>query len=247
MVRHGESEWNKKNLFCGWYDASLSCKGVEEAISAGKTLKQRCYQFDVAHTSVLKRAQDTLSAILNQIDQTNIPVQTTWRLNERHYGGLTGLNKSETAEKYGEDQVKVWRRSFDIPPPPMEINHPHYDHIKNNPYYAEGPSECEFPTHESLKMTIHRTLPYWDCVIVPQIKKNKRILLAAHGNSLRGIIKYLDNITDKGIMELNLPTGIPFEYTLDENLKPLVSMKFLGDDETVKKAMDAVASQGKAK
>ncbi|XP_025207053.1 phosphoglycerate mutase 2-like isoform X1 [Melanaphis sacchari] len=247
MVRHGESDWNRKNLFCGWYDASLSSKGVEEAILAGETLKQRCYQFDVAHTSVLKRAQDTLSVILNQICQTKIPVHTTWRLNERHYGGLTGLNKSETAEKYGEDQVKVWRRSFDIPPPPMEITHLHYYHIRNNPCYAEGPIECEFPTHESLKMTIHRTLPYWDCVIVPQIKKNKKILIAAHGNSLRGIIKYLDNITDEGIMGLNLPTGIPFEYILDENLKPLVSMKFLGDEKTVKKAMDAVASQGKAK
>ncbi|XP_015370345.1 PREDICTED: phosphoglycerate mutase 2-like [Diuraphis noxia] len=247
MVRHGESDWNRKNLFCGWYDAKLSLKGAEEAVSAGKTLKELCYQFDIAHTSVLKRAKDTLSTILNQVEQTNIPVHSNWRLNERHYGGLTGLNKSETAKKYGEDKVKLWRRSFDIPPPPMEVDHPYYDHIKNSSSYTDGPSECEFPTHESLKMTIERTLPYWDSVIVPQIKKGCRIIIAAHGNSLRGIIKHLDNISDEGIMGLNLPTGIPFEYTLDENLKPLVSMKFLGDEETVKKAMDSVASQGKAK
>ncbi|KAL4142912.1 hypothetical protein QTP88_005302 [Uroleucon formosanum] len=222
--------------------------GLEEAISAGKTLKQRCYEFDVAHTSVLKRAQDTLCTILNQVDQKNsCTVYKNWRLNERHYGSLTGLNKSETAKKYGEDKVKLWRRSFDIPPPPMEVDHPYHCHIRNDPRYVDGPSECEFPTHESLKMTIQRTLPYWNNVIVPQIKNGCRIIISAHGNSLRGIIKHLDNITDEGIMELNLPTGIPFEYSLDETLKPLVSMKFLGDDETVKRAMDAVASQGKAK
>ncbi|XP_029347051.1 phosphoglycerate mutase 1-like [Acyrthosiphon pisum] len=194
MIRHGESDWNKKNLFCGWYDASLSSKGVEEAISAGKTLKQRCYEFDVAHTSVLKRAEDTLCNILNLVDPKNsCTVHKNWRLNERHYGSLTGLNKSETAKKYGEDKVKLWRRSFDIPPPPMEVDHPYYCHIKNDPRYVDGPSECEFPTHESLKMTIQRTLPYWDNVIVPQIKNGCRIIIAAHGNSLRGIIKHLDS------------------------------------------------------
>ncbi|VVC36210.1 Histidine phosphatase superfamily,Phosphoglycerate mutase [Cinara cedri] len=247
MVRHGESEWNEKNLFCGWYDAKLSPKGLQEAVNAGKTLKLNNYVFDVAHTSVLQRAQHTLCTILDELDQVEIPVHVTWRLNERHYGGLTGLDKSETAAKYGEKQVKVWRRSFDTPPPPMEKDHAYYDQIVKDPRYTDEPSGKEFPMFESLKLTIERTLPYWNEVIVPQMKLGKRIIIAAHGNSLRGIIKYLDNLSDDTIMNLNLPTGIPFEYTLDENFKPIVSLKFLGDAETVKKAMAAVASQGKAK
>ncbi|XP_050546562.1 phosphoglycerate mutase 1 [Daktulosphaira vitifoliae] len=247
MIRHGESEWNQKNLFCGWFDAALSTKGEEEALSAGKALKQNNYSFDVAHTSVLKRAQNTLNSILTELGQNNIPVYKTWRLNERHYGGLTGLNKAETAAKYGEQQVQIWRRSFDTPPPPMEVDHAYYDQIVNDQRYKEEPSKDEFPMYESLKLTIQRTLPYWNDVIIPQLKEGKKIIIAAHGNSLRGIVKHLDNLTDDQIMSLNLPTGIPFEYELDENFKPIVSMKFLGDEETVRKAIEAVAAQGKAK
>lgn len=247
MIRHGESEWNQKNLFCGWYDADLSDKGREEATSAGKALKAEGYQFDVAHTSVLKRAQITLNSILQELGQTDIPINKTWRLNERHYGGLTGLNKAETAAKYGEAQVQIWRRSFDIPPPAMEKDHAYYDNIVNDPRYAGDPKPEEFPMYESLKLTIARTLPYWNNVIVPQIKEGKKIIIAAHGNSLRGIVKHLDDLSDAAIMELNLPTGIPFVYELDENMKPVDSMVFLGDEETVKKAMAAVAAQGKAK
>lgn len=247
MIRHGESEWNQKNLFCGWYDADLSDKGREEAVAAGKALQAEGYQFDVAHTSVLKRAQITLNTVLQEIGQNDLPVNKTWRLNERHYGGLTGLNKAETAAKYGEQQVQIWRRSFDIPPPPMEKDHPYYETIVKDPRYAGDPKPEEFPMYESLKLTIERTLPYWNDVIVPQIKEGKRIIIAAHGNSLRGIVKHLDELSDAAIMELNLPTGIPFVYELDENLKPVDSMVFLGDEETVKKAMAAVAAQGKAK
>jgi 2,3-bisphosphoglycerate-dependent phosphoglycerate mutase len=247
MVRHGESEWNLKNQFCGWYDSLLSEKGQQEACAAGKAIKDAGMKFDVAHTSLLTRAQITLQTILEQSGQTNVPVCKTWRLNERHYGGLTGLNKAETAAKYGEDQVKIWRRSFDTPPPPMEPGHPYYDAIVKDPRYADGPKGNEFPMFESLKLTIERTLPYWNDVIVPQIKEGKNIIIAAHGNSLRGIVKHLDNMSEDAIMGLNLPTGIPFVYELDENIKPVVSMKFLGDEETVKKAIEAVAAQGKAK
>lgn len=247
MVRHGESEWNKLNKFCGWHDAQLSEQGVKEAHAAGKALKEAGYKFDLAHTSVLTRANKTLDAILEEIGQKDIPIQKTWRLNERHYGGLTGLNKAETAEKHGEEQVKIWRRSFDVPPPPMDESNPHYKEIVEDPRYADGPTKAEFPMFESLKLTIQRTLPYWNDTIVPQMKAGKKILIAAHGNSLRGIVKHLDSMSDEAIMGLNLPTGIPFVYELDENLKPVVSMKFLGDEETVRKAMEAVAAQGKAK
>uniref|UniRef100_A0A1B6KH58 Phosphoglycerate mutase n=1 Tax=Graphocephala atropunctata TaxID=36148 RepID=A0A1B6KH58_9HEMI len=247
MVRHGESEWNQKNLFCGWYDANLSQKGEEEAAAAGVALKNANFKFDIAHTSVLTRAQKTLAAALKGIGQEDIPIEKTWRLNERHYGGLTGLNKAETAAKYGEDQVQIWRRSFDVPPPAMEKDHAYYDNIVNDPRYAQAPPKDQFPMFESLKLTIERTLPYWNDVIIPQLKEGKKILIAAHGNSLRGIVKHLDNMSEEAIMGLNLPTGIPFVYELDENFKPVVSMKFLGDEETVKKAMEAVAAQGKAK
>ncbi|VEN44139.1 unnamed protein product [Callosobruchus maculatus] len=247
MVRHGESEWNEKNLFCGWFDANLSEKGKQEAVNAGKALKDAGYKFDVAFTSVLTRAQNTLQSILKEIGQENIPIVKTWRLNERHYGGLTGLNKAETAAKYGDEQVAIWRRSYDVPPPPMEPDHPYYDKIVKDPRYAEGPAQNEFPMFESLKLTIERTLPFWNDKIVPEIKAGKSILIAAHGNSLRGIVKHLDQMSEDDIMKLNLPTGIPFVYTLDESLKPIKSLEFLGDPETVKKAMEAVAAQGKAK
>lgn len=193
MVRHGESEWNQKNLFCGWFDANLSEKGQEEAKAAGKAVKEAGLKFDIAHTSVLTRAQVTLANILKESGQENVPVSKTWRLNERHYGGLTGLNKAETAAKYGEEQVKIWRRSFDIPPPPMEPGHPYYDNIVKDARYANGPKPEEFPMFESLKLTIERTLPYWNDVIIPQLKEGKQIIIAAHGNSLRGIVKHLDS------------------------------------------------------
>ncbi|EEB14956.1 Phosphoglycerate mutase, putative [Pediculus humanus corporis] len=247
MVRHGESEWNDKNLFCGWYDAVLSEKGYEEAVNAGKYLKEANVKFDCAHTSVLTRAKKTLEAILVVTEQLDIPVYETWRLNERHYGALTGLNKSETAIKYGETQVQIWRRSFDVPPPAMGEDHLYYNEIVNDPRYAKGPSREEFPLGESLKKTMERTMPYWNKTILPQIKEGKRILIVAHGNSLRGIIKGLMKLSDEEIMLLNLPTGVPFMYTLNENLEPIAPMKFLGDEETVKKAIEAVVNQGKAK
>lgn len=249
MVRHGESEWNEKNLFCGWYDAKLSNKGKGEAAAAGKSLKDAGYSFDIAYTSFLSRAQETLQIILDGIGQTDIEVVKTWRLNERHYGALTGLNKAETAKKYGEEQVTIWRRSFDVPPPPMEPSHPYYKEITENPLYATELSPEDFPNCESLKLTIDRALPFWNKNIVPKIKEGKKVLIAAHGNSLRGIVKHLDQLDSERIMALNLPTGIPFVYTLNEQLKPIPgkSLQFLGDAETVKKAMEAVAAQGKAK
>lgn len=247
MVRHGESEWNQKNLFCGWFNAELSEKGRNEAVAAGKAVKEAGLTFDVAHTSVLKRANDTLDSILKESGQSGIPINKTWRLNERHYGGLTGMDKSETAKKYGEEQVQIWRRSFDIPPPPMEADHKYYKDIVEDAIYKNGPPKDEFPKFESLKLTIQRTLPYWNETIIPQLKEGKKIIIAAHGNSLRGIVKHLDQMSDEAIMGLNLPTGIPFIYELDENFKPVVSMKFMGDEETVRKAIESVANQGKAK
>ncbi|KAH8418115.1 hypothetical protein KR009_009895 [Drosophila setifemur] len=247
MVRHGESEWNQKNLFCGWFNAQLSEKGKQEACAAGKALKEAKLEFDIAHTSMLARAQDTLSTALAACEHKRIPVCRTWRLNERHYGGLTGLNKAETAKKFGEDKVKIWRRSFDTPPPPMEEDHEYYASIVKDPIYADQLKPEEFPKAESLSLTIDRTLPYWEEVIVPQIREGKRILIAAHGNSLRGVVKHLECISDEDIMELNLPTGVPFVYQLDVNLKALGTLKFLGDPETIRKAMESVANQGKAK
>lgn len=246
IVRHGESSWNQENRFCGWFDADLSEKGTEEAKRGAKALKDAGYQFDVCYTSVLKRAIHTLWAILEGTDQMWLPVIRTWRLNERHYGGLTGLNKAETAAKHGEEQVKIWRRSFDIPPPPMDKEHPYYQNISMERRYA-GLKPGELPTCESLKDTIARALPFWNEEIAPQIKAGKRVLIAAHGNSLRGIVKHLEGMSDAAIMELNLPTGIPIVYELDANLKPIKPMQFLGDEETVRKAMEAVAAQGKVK
>lgn len=205
----------------------MSEKGVGEAEAGGQALKAADYSFDIAHTSLLTRAQVTLQKVLEAIGQTDIPIEKTWRLNERHYGALTGLNKAETAAKHGDEQVKIWRRSFDIPPPPMEQDHAYYDIIVKDERYANGPAKDEFPMFESLKLTIDRTLPYWNDVIVPQIKAGKKILIAAHGNSLRGIVKHLDSMSDEAIMDLNLPTGIPFVYKLDADLKPIESMKVL--------------------
>ncbi|XP_032869586.1 phosphoglycerate mutase 2 [Amblyraja radiata] len=246
IVRHGESTWNQENRFCGWFDAELSEKGLCEAKRGAEALRDAGYQFDICFTSVLKRAIRTLWLILDTTDQMWLPVTRTWRLNERHYGGLTGLNKAETAAKHGEAQVKIWRRSFDTPPPPMDEQHPYYTTISKARRY-EGLKSCELPTCESLKDTIARALPFWNDVIAPQIKAGKRVLIAAHGNSLRGIVKHLEGLSDAAIMELNLPTGIPIVYELDANLKPTKPMQFLGDEATVKAAMEAVAAQGKVK
>lgn len=248
MVRHGQSEWNAKNKFTGWFDSGLTARGRKEALQAGKTLKEAGFCCDLAITSVLFRAIETLEIILKVLGQ-NPEIWYTWRLNERHYGGLTGLDKAETAKKFGEKQVKIWRRSYETAPPAMDEEHPYYDNIVNDPRYKAGPSKDEFPMCESLKLTIQRTLPYWHSCIVPQIKCDRKILIAAHGNSLRGIVKYLDSISEKDILELNLPTGIPFCYVLGENMKPVPdgSLTFMGDPEAVRKAMEEVKAQGKKK
>jgi 2,3-bisphosphoglycerate-dependent phosphoglycerate mutase len=241
LLRHGESTWNKENRFTGWTDVDLSEKGVEEATKAGAILKKEGYGFDVAFNSVLKRAIRTLWITLDALDQLWIPVHRSWRLNERHYGALQGLNKSETAQKYGEDQVLIWRRSYDIPPPALEKTDPRYP--GKDPRYQEL-SDTTIPLTESLKDTIARFVPYWEDAIVPTIKAGKRVIIAAHGNSLRALVKYLDNVSEEEILKLNIPTGMPLVYELDDELKPLKKY-YLGDPDEVKKAMDAVANQGK--
>eukprot|EP00392_Amoebophrya_sp_AT5.2_P011840 g11930.t1 len=246
FVRHGESEWNLKNLFCGWYDADLSAAGVEEATKGGAAIKNSGLKFDQAYSSVLLRANKTLDIILEGAGQSGIPIEKTWRLNERHYGGLTGLDKAATVEKYGADQVQIWRRSFDTPPPAMGEDHEFYTAIRKDPRYEDLAAD-EFPSCESLELTIKRTMPFWENTIVPKMKEGKTILVAAHGNSLRGIVCHLDKMSNEEIMELNLPTGIPFVYELDENLKPVVSMQFLGDPETVAAAIEKVKNQTKKK
>ncbi|MER3522784.1 MAG: 2,3-diphosphoglycerate-dependent phosphoglycerate mutase [Ignavibacteria bacterium] len=243
LVRHGESLWNKENRFTGWTDIDLSEKGVEEARSAGRLLKEQGFVFDVAFTSVLKRAIRTLWIILDEMDLMWIPIQQSWRLNERHYGVLQGLNKSEMAAKYGEEQVLIWRRSYDIRPPALDRNDPRYPGF--DPRYRDLKPE-EVPATECLKDTVARFLLYWHEKIAPTIKAGKRVVIAAHGNSLRALVKYLDNISEEKIVELNIPTGVPLVYELDENLKTL-SSRYLGDPEAVKRAMEAVAAQGKAK
>lgn len=243
LIRHGESAWNKENRFTGWTDVDLSEKGLQEAAEGGALLKKEGYVFDIAFTSVLKRAIRTLWIALDKMDLMWIPVVRDWRLNERHYGSLQGLNKAETAAKFGDEQVKIWRRSYDVPPPPLEAgdprspaNDPRYKNLKKN----------ELPLTECLKDTVARVLPFWHEVAAPAIKAGKRVLIAAHGNSLRALVKYLDNVSEKEILELNIPTGIPLVYELDQNLKP-IKHYYLGDPEKIKAAMDAVASQGKAK
>ena len=213
LVRHGESIWNMENKFTGWTDVDLSDKGIIEAINAGKVLKDNNYTFDIAYTSVLIRANHTLDLILKELS-LNIPIYRSWRLNERHYGALQGLNKQETANKYGDEQVHIWRRSYDVSPPALEDNDPRYIEMKN--IYSEY-----IPHTECLKDTIERVIPYWENVIVPSIKEGKKIIIVAHGNSLRGLIKYLDNISDDKIVNLEIPTGIPLIYELDDNLKPI--------------------------
>jgi len=245
LLRHGESQWNKENRFTGWVDVDLSEKGIEEAKKAGETLKKEGFVFDVAYTSVLKRAIHTLWNVLDVMDLTWIPVYRSWRLNERHYGALAGLDKSETAAKHGEDQVKIWRRSFDIPPPPLDPTDPRFP--SKDPRYADLDPRV-LPATESLKTTIDRVLPYWHDVLVPTIRSGKRVAIAAHGNSLRALVKYLDDISDEEIVGLNIPTAIPLVYELDANLQPIKKGgQYLADPEELKKLMDAVANQGKAK
>jgi 2,3-bisphosphoglycerate-dependent phosphoglycerate mutase len=243
LVRHGESTWNKENRFTGWTDVDLSDKGRQEAKEGGRVLKAEGYTFDVAYTSVLKRAIRTLWTVLDEMDLMWIPVHRTWRLNERHYGALQGLNKAETAAKFGEDQVKIWRRSYDIPPPALEASDERFP--GRDPRYASL-TKAELPLTECLKDTVARFLPYWHETVAPAVRSGKKVLIAAHGNSLRALVKYLDNISEADIVELNIPTGMPLVYELDDNLKPL-NRYYLGDPEKVKAAMDAVAAQGKTR
>lgn len=243
LVRHGQSTWNLANRFTGWTDVDLTEQGYAEAHEAGKLLREDGYDFDVAYTSVLKRAIKTLTVIQEEMDREWLPVIRAWQLNERHYGALQGLNKSETAEKYGEAQVKIWRRSYDVPPPALELDderHPKFDRR-----YATLTPE-QLPATESLKITLDRVLPYWHSTLAPEIKSGKRLLIAAHGNSIRAMLKYLDNISEDEITELNIPTGLPLVYELDADLKPIKNY-YLGDPAEAAKKAAAVAAQGKAK
>ncbi len=242
LLRHGESTWNKENRFTGWTDVDLTEKGVEEARMAGRLLRQEGYAFDLAYTSVLKRANKTLNIVLEELDALWMPVEHSWRLNERHYGALQGLNKAETAAKYGDDQVLVWRRSYDTPPPALEEGDARL--ALDDPRYASLP-HARYPRTECLRDTVARFIPYWETVIVPSILVGKRVLIAAHGNSLRALIKYLDDISDAEIVGLNIPTGQPLVYELDADLKPLRSY-YLADEETIRAAEAAVAGQGKS-
>jgi 2,3-bisphosphoglycerate-dependent phosphoglycerate mutase len=243
LVRHGESTWNKENRFTGWTDVDLSEKGLQEAHEAGRTLRKNGYIFDIAFTSVLKRAIRTLWIILDELEQMWIPVQNHWRLNERHYGALQGLNKAEMASKYGEKQVLQWRRGYDVRPPAVDKTDERYP--ASDLRYREL-SQDEIPRCESLKDTVDRFLPYWHETIAPAIKSKKRVLISAHGNSLRALVKYLDNVSETAITELNIPTGIPLVYELGDDLKP-VNHYYLGDEEGIRKAIESVAAQGKAK
>lgn len=243
LLRHGESQWNMENRFTGWADVDLTDKGKEEAKAAGKLMKEEGYTFDKAFTSVQKRAIRTLWIALDEMDLMWIPVERSWRLNERFYGGLTGLNKAETAKKYGEEQVLIWRRSYDIPPPELDKSSEYYP--GNQKMYA-GLSDNELPTTECLKDTVARVVPYYENVIAPEIKSGKKLIIAAHGNSLRALVKYLDNISEEEILKLNIPTGIPLVYELDKNLKP-INHYYLGDQEALAAKLQAVANQGKAK
>ena len=243
LLRHGESTWNKENRFTGWTDVDLSEKGIEEAHKAGQTLKKEGYIFDIAYTSVLKRAIRTLWITLDEMDFMWIPVIRNWRLNERHYGALQGLNKAEMAKKFGEEQVHIWRRSYDTQPPALEKTDERYP--GKDPRYKDL-TEKELPLTECLKDTVARFVPYWEGTITKSIKEGKKVLIAAHGNSLRALVKYLDNIPENEIVSLNIPTGIPLVYELDDNLKSIKSY-YLGDPEEIKKLAAAVANQGKAK
>jgi 2,3-bisphosphoglycerate-dependent phosphoglycerate mutase len=243
LLRHGESTWNKENRFTGWTDVDLSEKGKDEAKKAGQILKREGFLFDIAYTSVLKRAIRTLWIVLDEMDLMWIPVIRNWRLNERHYGDLQGLNKVETAKKFGDEQVKIWRRSYDIQPPALDKNDDRYP--GKDPRYS-ALKESELPLTECLKDTVDRFVPYWENTIAPMVQSGKKVIIAAHGNSLRALVKYLDIISNEEIVELNIPTGIPLVYELKEDLTPIRSF-YLGDPEEIEKAAKAVAAQGKAK
>jgi len=243
LVRHGQSIWNLENRFTGWTDVGLTEKGMAEAIDSGRMLRDGGYEFDIAYTSVLKRAIKTLWLILEEMDSEWLPVVRAWQLNERHYGDLQGLSKSETAQMMGEEQVHIWRRSYDVPPPALKYDdnrHPHFDRRYN------GLTSEQLPATESLKLTLERVLPYWHEEIAPMITSGKRLLIAAHGNSMRAMVKFLDEISDEEIPGLNIPTGVPLVYELNENLKPIKSY-YLGDPDEIAKKAKAVAAQGKAK
>ena len=243
LLRHGESEWNQENRFTGWHDVDLTAKGEEEGRRSGRLLKDEGFAFDVVYTSLLKRAIRTMWLALEELDQTWVPVHREWRLNERHYGALQGLNKAETAAKHGEDQVLIWRRSYDVPPPaldPDDERHPGKDRR-----YANLPAE-NLPLSECLKDTVERFMPLWQDTIAPVVQEGKSVLIVAHGNSLRALVKYLDGVSEEDIVGLNIPTGMPLVYDLDADLRPL-GRRYLGDPEAVAKAMEAVANQGKAK
>jgi len=242
LLRHGESTWNQENRFTGWTDVDLTDKGRAEAAEAGRLMAAEKFEFDIAYTSVLKRAIRTLQIALDELDMMWLPVHRSWRLNERHYGALQGLNKAETAAQHGDAQVKIWRRSYDIPPPPLTPDDPR--HPSRDRRYADL-APTELPLTESLKDTVARFLPYWHGGIAPAIKSGKRVLIAAHGNSLRALVKFLDNVSDQDIVELNIPTGVPLVYLLNDDLEPLQKF-YLGDQDTIKTAMQAMANQGKA-
>lgn len=243
LLRHGESVWNQENRFTGWTDVGLTEKGCAEAVAAGQLLKKEGFAFDIAFTSVLRRAIKTLWTVLDEMDRMWIPVQHSWRLNERHYGALQGLNKAETAARFGDEQVLIWRRSYDTPPPALTEDDPRLE--TSNPRYADLPA-TRFPRAECLKDTVERVLPYWHDTIAPTVKSGKKVIIAAHGNSLRALIKYLDNVSDSDIAELNIPTAQPLVYELDAKLRPIRNY-YLGDAEAIKAAMQALANQGKAK
>ena len=241
LIRHGESEWNKLNLFTGWTDVDLSEKGHEEAKNAGKLLKESGYDFDVCYTSYLKRAIHTLNHVLDGMDRNWLPVIKTWKLNERHYGALQGLNKAETAEKYGEEQVKIWRRSFDVKPPALE---PSDERAAGNQAMFRNVDPADLPLTESLETTIERVVPFFNEVIKKDMEAGKRVVIAAHGNSLRALVKYFDNVSSEEIIGVNIPTGVPLVYEFDENFN-VVDHYYLGDQEALKAKMEAVANQGK--
>lgn len=243
LLRHGESTWNQENRFTGWTDVDLTPKGLEEAKKAGQLLRENGFVFDVAYTSVLKRAIRTLWITLDEMDQMWIPVNLSWRLNERHYGALQGLNKAETAAKYGDEQVHIWRRSYDIHPPALTLDDERYPGF--DPRYRNLAKQ-DIPLTECLKDTVARFLPYWNETILPVVQSGQRVIITAHGNTLRALVKYLDNISDEDTLALNIPTGVPLVYELDDNLEP-IRHYYLGDPAELEKAMQAVANQGKAK
>jgi 2,3-bisphosphoglycerate-dependent phosphoglycerate mutase len=243
LLRHGQSTWNLENLYTGWTDVDLSEQGVKEAHEGGRLLREGGFRFDLAYTSVLKRAIRTLWIAMDELDQMYLPVINRWQLNERHYGALQGLNKAETAEKYGKEQVHLWRRSYDVPPPPLDLSDPR--HPRFDPRYANV-AAADLPACESLDLTLQRVLPLWNKEIVPLLKDGKKLLIAAHGNSLRALVMHLDKISKEEIVELNIPTGIPLVYELDDNLKP-VTHYYLGDPEAAKAAAEAVAKQAEKK